>query len=450
MLFHYAVKVINTDDVVFLRELDCSEEGDEGDDANATKERVRLSTNAKALLEELFLAIEINSVKSVDRILTKKPFLVNQPCEEGYTPIFLSSMLGKVSITSHLANRGADVNRSCQMPGTNEWMTPIKLAVQRDNRFLVKILLSHGASAYAMPLATQMPLVHQAAAMGSLGALKEIVQYERNKKHQGNLKETETCNIPDALGMTAIFHAAIEGHVDIVRYLLEMKVDIEQAITPPAMSGYGSLTIRPLLRALSKINQSSPALSQKHEEIDRLLANANTNPFSDPKNILILLDKLISESQRNQAIHKTQMYIRIRNWLSDRIQNSIFKQNNIQSTILSIIMKICSMPENSWPGYFHTLLRGNNLAQDYLKNWMKWHRPMQVFEKLCYNYTNDFEIDFLRLKSIIPLPPLKSVSQMNFFVDQTSRINRSEYSPISVADESLIENTQQILRSRDF
>ena len=138
----------------------------------------------------------------------------------GWTSLAIASSLKDNSglpIIELLLSKDADP----KMP-TNSGVTPLHLAVSKNNLEVCKLLLKHGASARVKDKRGQVAL-HRAAAAGNVPIVKLL------------LENKSPINSTDMDGMTALHHAISEGNGDVAVELLKAgaepdKKDIEDRL----------------------------------------------------------------------------------------------------------------------------------------------------------------------------------------------------------------------------
>lgn len=131
----------------------------------------------------------------------------------GWTPLAIASSLKDNSglpIIELLLSKDADA----KMP-TNSGVTPLHLAVSKNNLDVCRTLLKHGASARVKDKRGQLAL-HRAAAIGNVPILKLL------------LENKSPINATDMDGMTALHHAISEGNGDVAVELLKAGAETDK------------------------------------------------------------------------------------------------------------------------------------------------------------------------------------------------------------------------------
>ncbi|KIW86091.1 hypothetical protein Z517_01485 [Fonsecaea pedrosoi CBS 271.37] len=131
----------------------------------------------------------------------------------GWTPLAMAASLKDNSglpIIDLLLSKDADPKIA-----TNTGVTPLHLAVSKNNLDVCKTLLKHGASARVKDKRGQLPL-HRAAAVGSVPVVKLL------------LENKSPINATDMDGLTPLHHAISEGHGDVAVELLKAGAETDK------------------------------------------------------------------------------------------------------------------------------------------------------------------------------------------------------------------------------
>ncbi|KIW33680.1 uncharacterized protein PV07_00509 [Cladophialophora immunda] len=131
----------------------------------------------------------------------------------GWTPLAIAASLKDNSglpIIELLLSKDADPKIA-----TNTGVTPLHLAVSKNNLDVCKTLLKHGASARVKDKRGQLPL-HRAAAVGSVPVVKLL------------LENKSPINATDMDGHTPLHHAISEGHGDVAVELLKAGAETDK------------------------------------------------------------------------------------------------------------------------------------------------------------------------------------------------------------------------------
>lgn len=146
---------------------------------------------------------------------------IEQQNVSGMTPLCLAVANGCDDVASLLLERGASVNHESRNHCTPLWLAASAPSYQADSasrkdqtmtqgtsEALIDLLLAKGAIVNQPSARGETPL-HGAAAFGRLATAKTLLQ------HKANLEAL------DGFGISALGHAAINGHVAMVEYLLD-------------------------------------------------------------------------------------------------------------------------------------------------------------------------------------------------------------------------------------
>ena len=146
---------------------------------------------------------------------------IEQQNVSGMTPLCLAAANGCDDVASLLLERGASVNHASRNHCTPLWLAASAPSYQADSasrkdqtmtqgtsEALIDLLLDKGANVNQPSARGETPL-HGAAAFGRLATVKTLLQ------HKANLEAL------DRFGISALGHAAINGHAALVEYLLD-------------------------------------------------------------------------------------------------------------------------------------------------------------------------------------------------------------------------------------
>lgn len=130
---------------------------------------------------------------------------VHMTTNAGWTPLMLASDNGHAEIAKLLIDQGADIEAKSE----TGW-TALVCAADGRHLFACKVLLGHGANLMATTHAGWTPSI-RAAHSGGLRLLNLFLQV-----HGLDMDHLDNC------GRSAFFHAAMRGHVGIVKKLLPL------------------------------------------------------------------------------------------------------------------------------------------------------------------------------------------------------------------------------------
>src|SRR5262249_13147133 len=137
----------------------------------------------------------------------------NMRDEEGWTPLMNSALVGYASVAGVLVDNGADVNAKCVCRGYSDggW-APLMMAIHKDHGEIAELLLSKGADVNERSTNGLTALI--------LAAGKRDINFVRQLLARG---ADVNAKVDDRgwIHPTALWAAAREGQIEIVRTLLE-------------------------------------------------------------------------------------------------------------------------------------------------------------------------------------------------------------------------------------
>ena len=177
------------------------------------------------------------------------------------TPLFMAAKNGTATMIELLAEAGADIN-STNANGT----TPLMLAAASGKTDALQVLLDRGAEVNAKDVTNEQNALMFAAALGRSDVVRllavkgaeldettkvtEIVKREyryRLRQQQAdpnrrlrNIRVEGATSLPTMGGTTALQFATREGHMDVVRALLEAGAEVNQVNAADQMSALTS------------------------------------------------------------------------------------------------------------------------------------------------------------------------------------------------------------------
>jgi ankyrin repeat protein len=166
--------------------------------------------------------------KEMVELLLAKGANVNYQDDSGRSALLLAAESGHTEAAALLLAHGADVNAKCR-----RGYAPLHAAAVDSRRDLVDLLVAHNADYN----------IQDAAAVGDLERVKALVKY-----NPGITSGTDFC------GSTALFWAVVQGHKNIVEFLLANRADVNakravDGMTPLNMAvRFGKKDIADLLR----------------------------------------------------------------------------------------------------------------------------------------------------------------------------------------------------------
>jgi ankyrin repeat protein len=206
----------------------------------------------------LHWAAQNGDVETVDLLLQAG---ANRNAQDryGFTPLYFGSANGNAAIVRKLLDRGADAN-AADADGETALMT----ATRAGDLDTIKALLQHGAKVNARDKVTQQSALMWAARANNLAATQLYIEYGAEVNAATRKGKTPAVRPPGAGGgshglgivrsgwpergfqdatpggMTPLLYAARDGRLEIARFLLAAKADLQQAdvngITPLVMA----------------------------------------------------------------------------------------------------------------------------------------------------------------------------------------------------------------------
>jgi ankyrin repeat protein len=175
------------------------------------------------------------------------------------TPLFMAAKNGTAEMIELLAEAGAEIH-STNANGT----TPLMLAAASGKTDAVQVLLDRGADVNAKDVTNEQNAVMFAASLGRADVVKllaangaalddntkvtEIVKREyryrereqKNTNRSRQIRREGATSLPTMGGMTALQFATREGHMDVVRELVEAGADVDRVNAADHMSALTS------------------------------------------------------------------------------------------------------------------------------------------------------------------------------------------------------------------
>ncbi len=216
----------------------------------------------------LHLAVQSGNTAIVQALLKGGASVSSKTTNTGATPLHLAAAAGNADIVKVLLERGADANAK-----ESEWgQTPLMFAAAQNRAAAIKALLAGGADASittktvdlalqaqldraavtrqrkvlemsvpagAQPTASQVQgAMHSARELFASGQVPPVDKDDKNAVGSGGFVDPEEINPPVSTkgGLTALLHAARQGHVDAARALLDGGAKINQVDSADATS----------------------------------------------------------------------------------------------------------------------------------------------------------------------------------------------------------------------
>jgi hypothetical protein len=153
-----------------------------------------------------------NGLEIATKWLLKSGANIHSSTNQGFEPLHVATERGQISTVQILLNNGADINGSGRATGKSEVITPLELAVSRNEEELVLTLLHHSPD---RQLVNEQYALRWAAEFGS----PEIVLLLLKHGADPNSSNDDGCG-------TALHGACKKGNERVVEYLLQYGVDV--------------------------------------------------------------------------------------------------------------------------------------------------------------------------------------------------------------------------------
>lgn len=170
----------------------------------------------------LHLAVANGHLTVVDMLIKKGANLNSRTHDQGYTALHIAVFRGNTGLILHLLKAGANPNEMA----ANSAETPLHRAVTAEDLDAVRLLLDFGAKPNASTFFMKRTPLDPVTALGRgevVAGLLLTYQQSRN----GPKGDDVDVDSKDDEGWTPLSWAAQTGHVEIVRLLLEMGLDVK-------------------------------------------------------------------------------------------------------------------------------------------------------------------------------------------------------------------------------
>ncbi len=225
----------------------------------------------------------------------------NQPMVDRNTPLIAAAAGGQAEVARLLVEAGAELEFEEEETG----MTALCVAAREGHLETLKVLLDAGADKLHSDLASAAPL-HAAAAQGRLEVVKELIA-------RGVPVDLPSEKKDDNLGgITPLIYAALGGHSEVARYLVEQAgADPKHIANNGSSATMAALHLKNLELAKYLHSKGSPALAFYN-------GNMSTLGFAAQIGYSEGMDWLIHEAGvdvnvRNKRDQSTALLISVRN-----------------------------------------------------------------------------------------------------------------------------------------
>lgn len=170
--------------------------------------------NCAGCAPDIFQAVTQGNVSTVDRLLARNPGLVRaREGKQGLTPLHVAAKYGHLQVVRTLLKHGAEVNAT-----DKRGATPLFYAVESDQVAIARELLSHDAE-------VNIALEFQVAGVSAGNIVTPLLlAVRRNNPQMVQLLLERGAHVKGA-GSTAFFAAISSGRVEMVRMLLKAGAD---------------------------------------------------------------------------------------------------------------------------------------------------------------------------------------------------------------------------------
>lgn len=169
-----------------------------------------VSDEAPTHITPLALSVVLNQTALVELLLMRGASLKSEIADTGSTNLHLACGYGSTASVSLLLSEGAEINRP-----DRKGATPLRIAVLNGRVEIVSRLLD--ANATMQDDEFQSTIFQTAAMNGQLEVAKLLLR-------RGPRSQVEDVN---SLGNAALHLACLNGHVDLAKWLLSLKVPVE-------------------------------------------------------------------------------------------------------------------------------------------------------------------------------------------------------------------------------
>ncbi|MGL9761993.1 MAG: ankyrin repeat domain-containing protein [Wolbachia sp.] len=188
------------------------------------------------LIEKLFKAIKSNNFEIVDS-LVKQGVVINAKDTDGWTALHYAVNNGRIDIVRILLTNRADVTQV-----TNKSNTPLHIAVLKDHKEIVGVLVQHVSndklnSFINAGTTSGATSLHVAAKNGSLEIVKSLLKHGaiyniKNKEDKTPIDFSQDQKVTSLLKLVEkLFKGAENSDIEIISKLKAIKPDERMAVT---------------------------------------------------------------------------------------------------------------------------------------------------------------------------------------------------------------------------
>lgn len=154
------------------------------------------------------MASHLGHVRVFRALLDANPSLFHAKFDDGWTSLSTAIHRNQVEMVRLILEQNVDPNTICQ------GRTPLNYAAAHSSSVISMALLEHGAAVDGTSV-NQMAALHRAAILGHVEVVKTLLEADANP------------NLVDVTGKTALHYACSKGHVEIIKILLDHKANPE-------------------------------------------------------------------------------------------------------------------------------------------------------------------------------------------------------------------------------
>ena len=270
------------------------------------------NVNATDLSEwtPLHWAVVKNHIEIIDSLITAGAD-INASCRVGFTPLYHAISDGKIEIVKKLIQAGLNIAQ----PGGNYWMPyPLHLAISKGHMDIAQLCIDKGANIEATPTSDSNKTPMSIAIEENQPSIVDLLIKKGAFLHGRYLhdalfraKNTDIAkqliqngvdiHTTDADDNTTLMAAAMEGHIEIVKLLIQAGANVHYtsrshhctALHVAAMSDHVEI-IKLLIEAEADVNAAIPQESPMYGDILEEYPQINLNNISLTPLSLAIID----------------------------------------------------------------------------------------------------------------------------------------------------------------